>query len=80
MTSSEGLRREPAADPDAIYQLLIEAHRDLSAEQSRMLDVRLCLLLANHVGDPAVIGAAIAAARRSVLGDEPAAGAARSAG
>ena len=62
----KALRTEPATDPDAIYQLLIEGHQDLSAEQSRRLDVKLNLLLANHIGDPAVIAEAIAAARKDV--------------
>lgn len=61
------LRTEPAADPDGIYQLLVEAHRDLTAEQSRLVNSKLILLLANHVGDPAVIAAAIAAAREGTL-------------
>jgi hypothetical protein len=60
------LRTDPAADPDTIYQLLIEAHQGLSAEQSRRLDVRLNLLLANHIGEPQVIAQAIAAARQDV--------------
>ena len=57
------MRLEPAADPDAIYQLLVEAHDDLTAEQGRLVDTRLILLLANHIGDPAVIAQAVAAAR-----------------
>jgi len=63
-----GLQTRPAADPDAIYQLLVEAHRDLTGEQSREVNSRLILLLANHVGDPAVIAAAVAAARQGVAG------------
>ena len=46
-----GLETAPAADPDGIYQLLVEAHRDLDDEQSRLVDVKLALLLANHIGD-----------------------------
>jgi hypothetical protein len=64
------LRTEPAADPDAIYQLLVEAHRDLSAEQSLLVNSKLMLLLANHIGDLAVLAAAIAAARDGAV--EPA--------
>lgn len=48
---------------DDFYQLLIDAHRDLSAEDSARLNARLILLLANHVGDLTVIGEAIAQAR-----------------
>jgi hypothetical protein len=53
----------PVADPDGLYQLLVEAHQDLTDQQSRLLDAKLVLLLANHIGDPAVIAAAVAAAR-----------------
>jgi hypothetical protein len=60
------LRLEPAADPDAIYQVLIDAHEALDAEQSRIMDTRLILLLANHIGDPEVIAQAVAAARATL--------------
>jgi hypothetical protein len=65
--ASGALNTEPAADPDAIYQVLVEAHRDLTEEQSRLVNSKLILLLANHVGDPAIIAAAVAAARESML-------------
>jgi len=55
-------------------QLLTQ--RDLSAEQSRAVNSRLILLLANHIGDPALIAAAVAAARAGVI--EPAGGTAAS--
>ena len=61
------LKSGPAPDPDAIYQLLVEAHRDLSAEQSLEINGRLILLLANQIGDAAVIAAAVAAARQGVV-------------
>lgn len=58
------LRTEPRIpDPDAFYEALMEAHRGLPAEDSRRLDARLVLLLANQIGDQAVVMAAIAAAR-----------------
>jgi hypothetical protein len=44
---------------DDFYQLLIDAHRKLSAEDSARLNARLILLLANHVGDLTVIREAI---------------------
>lgn len=65
--AGDPLRTEPAADPDAVYQLLVEAHRDLTVEESRLVNAKLTLLLANHIGDPAVIAAAIAAAREGVV-------------
>ena len=60
------LRLEPAGDPDAIYQVLVDAHDALSVEQSRIMATRLILLLANHIGEPAVIAQAVAAARAGV--------------
>jgi len=51
---------------DDFYQLLIDAHRDLSDEQSSLLNAKLVLLLANQVGDLAVIREALARAREDV--------------
>jgi hypothetical protein len=60
------LRTDPRiADPDALLALLVEAHRDLDAAASRRLDARLVLLLANHIGDDAVLREAIALAREA---------------
>ena len=70
MTKSS-LRLEPAADPDAIYQLLVDAHDALSPEQGRIMETRLILLLANHIGDPAVIAQAVALARAGLAAPDP---------
>ena len=51
---------------DDFYEMLIEAHRDLSDEQSELLNARLVLLLANHLGDLRVLREALAAAREGV--------------
>jgi Protein of unknown function (DUF2783) len=72
MTQSS-LRLEPAADPDAIYQILVDAHAALSAEQGQIMQTRLILLLANHIGDPAVIALAVAAARAGLAAPDRAA-------
>jgi len=53
---------------DDFYQLLIDAHRDLTDEQSSLLNAKLVLLLANHIGDLAVIRDALARAREDVAG------------
>jgi len=53
-------------DPDAFYSELIELHRGLSEEQSRMVNAKLILLLANQVGDMAVLRQAIAIAREGL--------------
>jgi hypothetical protein len=51
------------ATGDEVYAALVEAHQGLSDEASRRLDVRLILLLANHIGDAGVIRDALAKAR-----------------
>jgi len=53
------------ADPDALFALLVEAHRGLDADASRRLDARLVLLLANHIGDMEALRQAIALAREA---------------
>ena len=50
--------------PDDFYEALIELHRDLTEEQSRQLNTRLILLLANHIGDMDVLAQAMAAAAK----------------
>lgn len=51
---------------DDFYQLLIDMHRDLSDEQSALVNAKLILLLSNHVGDLAVLREAMALARQGV--------------
>ena len=64
------LRTEDRLDaPDDVYQALVDAHESLTDAESRQLNARLILLLANHVGDPDVLAEAAAAARSSVLAD-----------
>ncbi len=50
-------------DPDGFYDELLSAHNGLSKEASDALNARLILILANHIGDRAVLRAALAAAR-----------------
>jgi hypothetical protein len=56
------------AAPDDFYQALIELHRDLSDEQSELVNARLILLLANHIGDLAVLREAMRRAREGIEG------------
>lgn len=49
--------------PDDFYEALIDAHRELSPDASHALNARLVLLLANHIGDLAVLREALSAAR-----------------
>ena len=57
--------------PDDFYEALIDAHRELSDEQSQQLNARLVLVLANHVGDLAVLKEALSAARRTIRVSTP---------
>ncbi|OJX07676.1 MAG: hypothetical protein BGO72_17065 [Burkholderiales bacterium 70-64] len=58
--------------PDDFYEALIEAHRDLSTEESHALNARLVLLLANHIGSLAVLRKALDAARAGGARNAPA--------
>ncbi len=57
--------RAGIADPDAFYEALIEAHRGLSDDESRRLNARLILILADRVGDLETLREALALARRT---------------
>jgi hypothetical protein len=62
-----GVRCRQAYTPgDDFYDALIAAHRGLSDAQSELLNARLVLLLANHIGDVAVLREALALARGRV--------------
>ena len=61
------LNTEPnLAAPDDFYEQLIATHRGLSDAQSALVNAKLVLLLANHIGDPAVLAQAMAAAREGI--------------
>ena len=60
------LNTEPnLADADDVYEMLIETHRGLTQEQSRAVNARLILLLANHIGDIDVLREATRIARNN---------------
>ncbi len=54
------------AAPDDLYQALIDLHGGLTREQSELVNARLILLLANHIGDAAVLHEALRRARLDV--------------
>lgn len=61
------LRTDPAFErPDDLYAAILAAHEGLSDADSRRLNARLVLLLANHIGDEETIRAALDAARESL--------------
>jgi Protein of unknown function (DUF2783) len=55
------------ARPDDAFRAIVEAHRNLTDEQSADFDAALVLILANHIGDIAVLREAIALAKRRAL-------------
>jgi hypothetical protein len=50
-------------DADAFYEQLLDAHQGLSEQQSALLNARLILLLASHVGDAKTLKECVEAAR-----------------
>ncbi|MBX6744878.1 MAG: DUF2783 domain-containing protein [Acetobacteraceae bacterium] len=55
------------AAPDDFYEALVELHRDLTPEQSRLVNAKLILLLANHIGNMGVLRQAMAKAREGII-------------
>lgn len=62
------LNRHPnIPEQDTFYAELINNQRDLSDEQADMMLAKLVLILANHIGDRAVLSEAMALARENTL-------------
>lgn len=59
------------ADADGFYERLLDAHQNLSPAQSEALNARLILLLANQIGEAAVLEACLKAARSSASDTAP---------
>ena len=53
-------------DADAFYEALVLAHEGLDEAQSALFNAQLVLLLANQVGDAAVLQACLDAARAAL--------------
>lgn len=63
---SDRLRRDLGfADGDAVYERLVTFLADMDEEEAQLALAKLCLLLANHIGDEAILDEAMAAARKS---------------
>lgn len=58
-------------DPDAAYRLIVEAHRGLDDAECHRLDAALILILANEIGDLAVLEEALALARAAIAPSKP---------
>jgi Protein of unknown function (DUF2783) len=52
---------------DDFYETLINTHRELTDEQSALVNAKLILLLSNHIGDISVLREAMALARADVV-------------
>lgn len=50
-------------DQDGFYAELIDTHNGLSDDESVALNARLIMILANHIGDRAVLSQALSAAK-----------------
>jgi len=57
--------------PDDFYAALVELHRGLSDAQSELVNAKLILLLANHIGDAEVLREAMQRAREAIEEIEP---------
>ena len=51
---------------DDFYEALIDTHRDLTDEQSALVNAKLILLLSNHIGDITILREAMALARADI--------------
>ncbi|MCW5749688.1 MAG: DUF2783 domain-containing protein [Alphaproteobacteria bacterium] len=54
------------ADADGFYERLIRLHDGLSEAESQLLNAKLVLILANHIGDEQVIAEAMELARKGL--------------
>ncbi len=52
---------------DDFYEALIDTHRDLTDEQSALVNAKLILLLSNHIGDISVLREAMSLARADIV-------------
>ncbi|MFO1327791.1 MAG: DUF2783 domain-containing protein [Rubrivivax sp.] len=56
-------RQARITDPDGFYEELIASQRGLSDEQAALMNAKLVLTLANHIGDRQVLSEALALCR-----------------
>lgn len=52
-------------DADAFYERLLDAHQGLSPAQSALLNARLILVMANQLGNTALLQSCLDAARQT---------------
>lgn len=61
------IRTANIPDVDRFYAELIDTQRDLADDEADAFTTQLVLILANHVGDRAVLAEALALARETTL-------------
>jgi hypothetical protein len=72
MTMASHFTTEPnLSHPDDFYEALIDMHRDLTTQQSQLVNAKLILLLANQIGDLNVLREALRVARAGVAEPTP---------
>ena len=59
------------AHPDDVYQLLIDLHAGFDDAESALVNAKLVMIMANHIGDEAVIREAVSLARKKPSGSGP---------
>ncbi|GHF18054.1 hypothetical protein GCM10017044_10700 [Kordiimonas sediminis] len=65
---TDRLKKQASFDsPDDVYQLIIDMHKGLSDEESQLVNAKMIVLLANHIGDAAIIAEAAQLARDNTL-------------
>ncbi len=61
------LRTDPTlTDPDGFYNAMVDCYRELDAPRTGLFNARLILLLANQIGDAAVLDEALQRAREGI--------------
>lgn len=58
------------SDPDAFFAALADLHREGNERKSERINARLILILANHIGDQAILLEALRIAAQVTTTDE----------
>lgn len=64
MTAASPILSNQLSDPDGFYEALLDAHQGLDAQSSAELNARLILILANQIGDQALLVQCLALAKK----------------
>ena len=61
---SQPVLNSQLSDPDGFYEALLDAHEGLNIDESAALNARLILILANQIGDQALLTQCLALAAK----------------